>query len=83
MRENRYRLTARPLRPVLAWLEGYRQACAVQAEAPDTTVICLSDSEGDIYEPLLEARPSWLQHCPAAQRPLVGRLLPLRRARLP
>jgi len=39
------------------WLEGYRQACAVQAEAPDTTVICLSDSEGDIYEPLLEARP--------------------------
>lgn len=32
------------------WLEGYRQACAIAAQAPQTQVIALSDSEGDIYE---------------------------------
>lgn len=32
------------------WLEGYRRACAVAAQAPHTQVIALSDSEGDIYE---------------------------------
>lgn len=32
------------------WLVGYRQACAVAAQAPDTQVVCLSDSEGDVYE---------------------------------
>lgn len=32
------------------WLDGYRQACAVAARAPQTRVISLSDSEGDIYE---------------------------------
>jgi Transposase DNA-binding/Transposase Tn5 dimerisation domain len=32
------------------WLQGYRRACAVAAQAPDTRVISLSDSEGDIYE---------------------------------
>src|SRR5438270_90415 len=35
----------------------YRQACAGQAEAPDTQAPCPSDSEGDVYEPLLEAAP--------------------------
>jgi transposase-like protein/transposase Tn5 family protein len=32
------------------WLEGYRRACAVAAVAPQTQVIALSDSEGDVYE---------------------------------
>lgn len=32
------------------WLEGYRRACAVAAQSPQTQVIALSDSEGDIYE---------------------------------
>jgi hypothetical protein len=32
------------------WLDGYQRACAVQAAAPGTQVIVLSDSEGDIYE---------------------------------
>lgn len=35
------------------WLAGYESACQLAAEAPDTQVICLSDSEGDIYECLL------------------------------
>jgi len=39
------------------WLEGYRQACAVAQDCPGTQVICLSDSEGDVYEALLQARP--------------------------
>jgi hypothetical protein len=39
------------------WLEGYRQAGAVAPECPDTQVICLCDSEGDVYEALLQTRP--------------------------
>jgi hypothetical protein len=39
------------------WPEGYRQACLVAQAAPDTEVICLSDSEGDVYEALLAAQP--------------------------
>jgi hypothetical protein len=37
------------------WLEGYRRACAVAAQCPQTQVVCLSDSEGDIYECLAGA----------------------------
>jgi hypothetical protein len=43
------------------WLEGYRQACAVAAQCPQTQIVCLSDSEGDIYECLAAA--------PSVQRP--------------
>lgn len=32
------------------WLEGYRKACAIAAQCPQTQIVCLSDSEGDIYE---------------------------------
>jgi hypothetical protein len=32
------------------WLAGYESACAVATQAPATTVIAVSDSEGDIYE---------------------------------
>jgi Transposase DNA-binding/Transposase Tn5 dimerisation domain len=32
------------------WLEGYQNACALAAETPDTTIVAVSDSEGDIYE---------------------------------
>jgi hypothetical protein len=32
------------------WLEGYQQACALAKETPDTTIVAVSDSEGDIYE---------------------------------
>lgn len=39
------------------WLEGYRQACELARQCPDTQVICLSDSEGDIYECYVEAAP--------------------------
>ena len=38
------------------WLAGYREACRVAQEAPDTLVVCLSDSEGDIYECVLEGQ---------------------------
>jgi hypothetical protein len=37
------------------WLEGYRQACAVAMEVPETRIVSLSDSEGDIYECFAEA----------------------------
>jgi hypothetical protein len=35
------------------WLEGYEAACQVAVEAPNTKVVCVSDSEGDIYECIL------------------------------
>jgi hypothetical protein len=35
------------------WLKGFEAACQVAAEAPNTKVVCVSDSEGDIYECLL------------------------------
>jgi Transposase Tn5 dimerisation domain/Transposase DNA-binding len=38
------------------WVEGYRAACQVAQEAPETHIISLADSEGDIYELILEAQ---------------------------
>jgi len=38
------------------WLDGYREASRVAQEAPETLIVCLSDSEGDIYECLLEGQ---------------------------
>jgi hypothetical protein len=38
------------------WLAGYREACRVAQQAPDTLIVCLSDSEGDIYECVLEGQ---------------------------
>ena len=32
------------------WIESYQQACAVAEQVPQTQVISISDSEGDIYE---------------------------------
>lgn len=32
------------------WLKGYETACQLAAAAPTTKVVCVSDSEGDIYE---------------------------------
>lgn len=37
------------------WLEGYRNACAMVAQVPNTQIISVADSEGDIYEVFLEA----------------------------
>lgn len=49
------------------WLEGYREACRVAAELPDTQIISIGDAESDIYEYFLEteqaqspARAEWL-----------------------
>jgi Transposase Tn5 dimerisation domain len=43
------------------WLEGYREACAVARQCPQTQIICVQDSEADIYELLAlaqaQARP--------------------------
>jgi len=39
-------------------LKGFEAACQVAAEAPNTKVVCVSDSEGDIYECLVAGTPS-------------------------
>jgi hypothetical protein len=41
----------------IRWIEGYRAACQVAHEASSTLVVSMADSEGDIYEYLLEAQP--------------------------
>jgi hypothetical protein len=50
--ERRAQRRAKPFeeKESLRWRQGYEAACQVAAEAPDTKVICVSDSEGDIYE---------------------------------
>ena len=37
------------------WLEGYQVGCEVAAQIAETTIVVISDSEGDIYECFLEA----------------------------
>ena len=38
------------------WLEGYRAACQVAHAAPETHIVSLADSEGDIYELIWEGQ---------------------------
>jgi hypothetical protein len=40
----------------LRWVEGYRAACQVAQAAPQTHIISLADSEGDVYEYIWEAQ---------------------------
>lgn len=44
------------------WLQGYRRACALQGETPDTQIISVADGEGDLYEVYVEAER---HECPA------------------
>lgn len=37
------------------WLEGYRRACELVEQVPQTQIISVADSEGDIYELFVEA----------------------------
>jgi hypothetical protein len=41
----------------IRWVEGYRSACQVAEAAAQTHVVSLADSEGDVFEYLLETRP--------------------------
>ena len=52
------------------WLEGYRAACEVQKQAPDSVIVSLADREGDIYEVFTEMdkyspdeRAAWIIRC--------------------
>ena len=38
------------------WLNGYREACKVQALLPDIQVVSIADREGDIYDLFVEHR---------------------------
>jgi hypothetical protein len=40
----------------IRWIEGYRAACQVAQEASGTLIVSLADSEGDIFEYLMEAQ---------------------------
>jgi hypothetical protein len=40
----------------IRWVEGYRAACEVAQAAPATHVVSLADSEGDVYEYLMDAQ---------------------------
>jgi len=38
------------------WLTGYRRACQLAAECPDTQVVSVADREGDLYDIFVEAQ---------------------------
>lgn len=38
------------------WREGYQHACQVARECPETLVVCVADSEGDVYECFVEGQ---------------------------
>jgi hypothetical protein len=40
----------------MRWLNGYRLACRMATELPDTQVVSVADREGDIYDILVEAQ---------------------------
>ena len=37
------------------WVEGYRRACEIAALTPETRIISIADSEGDVYELFAES----------------------------
>ena len=39
------------------WLQGYRRGCEIADQVPETKVVVVSDSEGDIFECFAEALP--------------------------
>jgi hypothetical protein len=40
----------------MRWLSGYRLACELSAECPDTTIVNVCDSEADIYDIFVESQ---------------------------
>ncbi len=56
--EKRKRRTRTPIeeKESFRWLEGYRNACQLAAECPDTQVVSLADSEADIYDIFVDAQ---------------------------
>jgi hypothetical protein len=38
------------------WVEGYRDACEIARQVPETQIVSVSDREGDIYEMLVEGQ---------------------------
>lgn len=59
-KEDRWAKARKKKRPIeekesRRWLEGYREACKVAAEVPQTEPTVISDSESDIYEYFEEA----------------------------
>src|SRR5262249_19007580 len=57
-RQKRAERRAKPIeeKESFRWVQGYRAACQVAAAAPQAQVVSIADSEGDIYEYILEAR---------------------------
>jgi len=39
----------------LRWLDGYRDACVIARESPQTLVVSIADRESDVYECFIEA----------------------------
>src|SRR5271157_32148 len=56
--EKRKRRKAAPIeaKESYRWIEGLRQARGIAAVTPETTCVCIADSEADIYEMFAEPR---------------------------
>ena len=55
-REKLRRHTPIEKKESMRWIEGVRQARDVADDCPDTTCVCIADSEGDIFELFSEPR---------------------------
>ena len=57
-RQKRAERRAKPIedKESFRWVQGYRAACRVAAAAPRAQIVSIADSEGDIYEYILEAQ---------------------------
>jgi hypothetical protein len=54
-RERKRRLKSIDEKESRRWVDGYRRACAIAEAAPQTRIVCIADSESDIYECFLAA----------------------------
>ena len=57
--QKRAERRARPIeeKESVRWVDGYHAACQIAEAAPEAHIVSLADSEGDIFEYLMEARP--------------------------
>ncbi len=69
-KDKKNRDKKRKLKPIeekesYRWLIGYQKACEIQSQCPETQIVIISDSEGDIYECFSEGALSENNECKA------------------
>lgn len=62
--EKRLALRQQPIedKESIRWLQGYWRGCEIAEQVPQTTVVVISDSEGDIFECFEDAQQNTEEH---------------------